>query len=101
MRVCVDLKDLNSKINIEKYPLPKLDEMLSVVSNNKCFSKIDLCNAYLQVAVAEEDQKYLVISTEKGLFKFKRLPFGLASASGILKKLISLLYDRYRWCSIF
>ena len=91
MRICVDFKDLNTKINIEKYPLPKLDEMLSVISDNRIFSKIDLRNAYLQVAVAKQDQKYLVISTEKGLFRYKRLAFGLASAPGIYQRFISQL----------
>ena len=91
MRICSDLKYLNTQINIEKYPLPKLDEMLSVVNDNKIFSKLDLCNAYLQIPVSKDDQNLLVISTEKGLFKYLRLPFGLSSAPGIFQRFISQL----------
>ena len=91
MRICADFKDLNSKINTEKYPLPRLDEMLCTISNNQQFCKIDLANAYLQLSVAPECKKYLVINTQKGLFRFNRLPFGLSSAPGIFQRFISQL----------
>ena len=31
MRICVDFKYLNTQLNIEKYPLPRLDEILAIV----------------------------------------------------------------------
>ena len=82
---------LCSKISIEKYPLPKFEEMMTTVGANTHFSKIDMKQAYLQIEVEEEDQKYLVVSTPKGLFKFLRLPFGLASSPGIFQRFISQL----------
>ena len=95
MRICVDFKYLNSQLNVEKYPVPRLDEMLSVISSNKYFSKIDLTNAYLQMSVDEECQNYLVMSTQKGLFKFKRLCYGLASAPGIFQRFMSELLSDF------
>ena len=101
MRICVDFKYLNSMINIERYPLPKLEDILTTVSDNCLFSKIDLTNAYLQISVAEEDRKYLVISTEKGLFRYKRLCFGLASAPGIFQRYISQLLSDMEGVNVF
>ena len=101
MRICTDFKDLNSKMNVEKYPLPRLEEMLSVVSDNKLFSKLDMSNAYLQMAVDPEDQKFLVISTEKGLFKFKRLAYGLASAPGIFQRFVEQLLGDIEGVAVF
>ena len=99
MKICVDFKSLNSKINIEKYLVPKLDEILTTIGDNKYFCKIDLARVYLQLSVAEESKKCLVISTQKGLFSFIRLPFRLAFAPGIFQKFISqLLADiKQRW----
>ena len=91
IRVCVDFKHLNTQINIEKYPLPKLEEMLAFINSFTYFSKFDLANAYLQIPVCESDQNFHVVSTEKGLFKWKCLPFGLASAPGIFQRFISQL----------
>ena len=93
IRICVDFKQLNTQLDVEKYPLPRLDDILSVVGNNSFFCKLDLDQAYLQMCVAPKDQKYLVISTEKGLFKFNRLPFGLASAPAIFQRFIGQLLN--------
>ncbi|UYV75033.1 hypothetical protein LAZ67_12002194 [Cordylochernes scorpioides] len=46
----------------------------------KYFSKLDLSSAYLQLEVATITQPFLTINTHKGLFRFRRMPFGLADA---------------------
>ncbi|XP_064100788.1 uncharacterized protein K02A2.6-like [Macrobrachium nipponense] len=91
MRICGDFKVLNKQIHCDRYPLPKIEELLSVVGKGKFFSKIDLKNAYLQIPVDEKSQEYLVINTHKGLFKYKRLPFGMSSSPGIFQRFISQL----------
>ncbi|XP_076035355.1 uncharacterized protein LOC143021633 [Oratosquilla oratoria] len=50
MRTCADFKHLNGQTNIERYPLPKLDEMLATVGDNKVFYDILIC------AKSREDQ---------------------------------------------
>ena len=89
MRICADFKELNKQIECDQYPLPRIDELLSSVGSGKVFSKIDLQNAYLQIPVDEKSQEFLVISTHKGLFKYKRLPFGLSSSPAIFQRFIS------------
>ncbi|XP_064122509.1 uncharacterized protein K02A2.6-like [Macrobrachium nipponense] len=91
MRICGDFKVLNKQIHCDRYPLPKIEELLSVVGKGKFFSKIDLKNAYLQIPVDEKSQECLVINTHKGLFKYKLLPFGLSSSPGIFQRFISQL----------
>ena len=51
------------------------------------FTKLDLSHAYLQVPLAEESQKYLFINTHKGLYVYKRLPFGVAAAPAVFSAL--------------
>lgn len=63
-----------------------------MTGKSKVFSKIDLQHAYLQVPVDEKSLEFLVINTPKGLFRYKRLPFGLYSSPGIFQKLISQLF---------
>ena len=91
IRICVDFKYLNSQINVNEYPLPKIDEILTELGECKYFTKLDLKNAYMQLAVDDESQKYLVMSTHMGLFKFKRLPYGIASAPGIFQRFMTQL----------
>lgn len=75
MRICGDFKELNKQIQCARSPLPKIEELLSVIGKCKVFSKIDLHNAYLQAPVEEKSQDFFVINTPKGLFKYKRLLF--------------------------
>ena len=91
VRVCGDFTRLNKCISCDQYPLPRVDELLADIGKGKIFSTIDLKNAYLQIPVGEESQKYLVINTHKGLFKFKRLPFGLCSSPAIFQRFIATL----------
>ena len=87
--ICGDFKDLNACIVCDQYPLPKTDELFTAIGKGKVFSTIDLKNAYLQIPVEEESQKYLVINTHKGLFRYKRLPFGLSSSPAIFQRFIA------------
>ena len=55
------------------------------------FSKLDLAEAYLQIPLDEQSNELTVINTHQGLYKFKRLPFGLSCAPAVFHKLIEQL----------
>ncbi len=42
-------------------------------------------NAYLQLPFDDDSQKLVKVNTHKGLFKFKRLPFGVSAAPAIFQ----------------
>jgi len=46
------------------------------------FTKIDIADAYNQIAMAPESQKKLALSTHTGVLLQKRLHFGISSAPG-------------------
>ena len=62
--------------------------MLASLAGCKRFSKIDLSRAYLQLNLDSESRQYTTLNTHKGLFRFTRLPFGVASASAIFQRTI-------------
>ena len=73
VRVCGDYKLTVNKVSkTNMYPTPKIEELFTSLSGDQTFSKLDLSHAYLQVPLAEESQKYLVINTHKGLYAYKR-----------------------------
>lgn len=41
---------------------------------------MDLPHAYNHMELDPESQKYVVLNTHRGLYKYKQLPFGIASA---------------------
>ena len=71
---------------MDRYPLPKLETLLATVSGGKWFSKLDLTNAYLQLALDEESQKLFTLNTHRGLYQYRHMPFGIASAPALFQK---------------
>ena len=92
IRICGDFKQtINPVSSLDRYPIPKVEDLFSSLSKGKVFSKIDLSQAYQQVPLEVESRQYTVINTHKGLFRYTRLPFGVSSAPGIFQRVMESL----------
>ena len=92
VRICGDYKvTINRAAKLEKYPIPRIEELFSSLAGGKAFSKLDLSHAYLQVPLDEASRRLVTISTHKGLFEYQRLPFGIASAPSIFQRVMENL----------
>ena len=87
VRICGDYKvTINPVLDIEQYPLPRADDLFATLAGGKYFSTLDLSHAYNQLVVDEDSRDYLTINTHRGLYRYTRLPFGVASAPAIFQK---------------
>ena len=87
LRLCGDYKvTVNSVANVESYPLPRINDLLASLTGGKVFSKLDLSHAYLQLPLDEQSKEYVTITTHKGLFRYNRMSFGVASAPAIFQR---------------
>ena len=94
IRICGDFKLLNQAYKLDKYPLPKIDDLFVCIAGGTTFTKLDLSQAYQQVPLAEESRKFVIVNTQRGLFRYNRLPFGVSSAPGIFQWIMeNLLKD--------
>lgn len=92
VRLCGDYRStVNIATDTDTYPLPTLDEAFTALQGGVIFSKIDLERAYTQVSVDEPTAELLTINTPKGLYKMKRLAFGVKACPGIFQRLMSSL----------
>ena len=92
VRLCGDFKvTLNPALKTDVYPFPLPEELFQKLNGGHKFSKLDLAEAYLQIPLDEKSAQLTVINTHQGLYKFKRLPFGLSCAPAIFQKLIEQL----------
>lgn len=89
VRLCGDYKvTVNPVMCVDKYPLPKIEDIFATLAGGKKFSKLDLTQAYHHMKLDDDSQDLLVINTHKGLFKYKRLPYGIASAPALWQRAI-------------
>ena len=77
---------INKASLLERYPLPKVEELFAALSGGKFFTKIDLRDAYLQLEMNEASKEALTINTHKGLFRPNRLSMGVKSAVAIFQR---------------
>uniref|UniRef100_A0A8C5PU77 Reverse transcriptase domain-containing protein n=1 Tax=Leptobrachium leishanense TaxID=445787 RepID=A0A8C5PU77_9ANUR len=79
IRICGDFRmAVNSQLAVDKYPLPKIEDIFATLAGTQQFTKLDLKHAYLQLPVHPESRPYLTINTHKGLFQYNRMVFGIA-----------------------
>ena len=97
-RFCVDYRKLNSVTHKDSFPLPRIEESLTSLTQAKWYSTLDLASGYWQVDVAPEDQEKTAFTTPFGLYHFERMPFGLCNAPATFQRLMqrclgSQVYD--------
>ena len=80
VRLCVDMRCANQATIRERHPIPTVDEILQAINEGTVFSKLDLKCGYHQIELSEESREITTFVTHKGLFRYKRLMFGISSA---------------------
>ena len=92
VRICGDYKvTINRAARLEKYCIPRIEKLFTSLAGGKTFSKLDLSHAYLQVLLDEASRRLVTINNHKGLFKYQRLPFGIASVPSIFQRVMENL----------
>lgn len=92
MRICGDYKvTINRAAKLDKYLIPRIEELFASLAGGKTFTKLDLSHAYLQIPLNEKSRHYVTINTHRGLFEYKRLPFRVASAPSIFQRVMENL----------
>ncbi len=89
IRVCVDMRAANCAIERECHLTPTVSEMISDLNGAAVFTKLDLNQGYNQLVLAEESRYITTFSTHDGLWRYKRLSFGVNSAAEVFQKSIS------------
>ena len=95
LRVCVDYRRVNKDTVMDKYPIPRIDELIDMVGRNKpkIFTSLDLMRGYHQVRMDDTSKHKTAFVCHMGLFQFRRMPFGLTNAPATFQRLMSQLFS--------
>jgi hypothetical protein len=77
--------------------LPRIDDSIDSLGGSQYFSTLNANSGYWQIAVSPEDQDKTTFTTHRGLYRFKRLPFGLVSAPATFQRAIDVILSSVRF----
>jgi len=88
VRLCVDMRQANEAIIRERHPIPTVDEVLEDLNQSTVFSKLDLWLGFHQIELHEDSRYITTFITHVGLFRYKRMLFGVNSAPELYQHII-------------
>lgn len=86
----VDYRKLNKNIEIDSVPLPDLHSAVDWFGGAKFFTIFDLNSAYHLIPLAEESRPYTTFCVPWNVYKYTRVPMGLAVGAQTITRLLMM-----------
>jgi hypothetical protein len=94
-RLCMDYHALYEVTIMNKYPLPRIDDLFDQLCGAYMFSKIDLRSGYHQLKIRECDILKTAIILRYGLYEYTMMSFGLTNALAYFMYLMNKVFMEY------
>ncbi len=91
LRFCNDFRRLNEVSEFDRYPMPRVDELLDRLGRARFISTLDLTKGYWQVPLTAQAKPKTAFSTPSGHWQYRVLPFGLHGAPATFQRMMDIL----------
>ena len=96
-RLVVDYRELNKKTRNHSGSIPNMESTLEKIASCRYKTKMDKRSRFWQVDLTPNAQELLALITPQGrVFKWKVMPFGVASASTLFQELMNKILSILR-----
>ncbi|CAL2237942.1 unnamed protein product [Prunus armeniaca] len=91
-RMCVDYTNLNRACPKDSFPLPRIDQLVDATAGHDLLSFMDAYSGYNQIFMHPKDQAHTSFITDRGLYCYKVMPFGLKNAGATYQRLVNAIF---------
>lgn len=93
-RLCVDLRMLNSKTIPDRFPLPRIDDLLESIPRGCArYSISDIADAFFKCELKKEDRHKTAFKTHNRHLQFAVLPQGFINSPSVFCRLIARTFE--------
>jgi hypothetical protein len=96
-RMVIDLRRLNENVIPDEFPLPRQEDILQTLSGCRYLSTLDALSGFTQLSVEEGDREKLAFRTHRGLFQFRRMPFGYRNGPAVFQRVMQSVLSPFLW----
>ncbi|XP_074374423.1 uncharacterized protein LOC141714827 [Apium graveolens] len=93
-RTCMDFTDLNKACPKDSFPLPRIDQLIDATAGHALLSFMDAYSGYNQILMYEPDQEHTSFITDRGLYCYIGMPFGLINAGATYQRLVNKMFKK-------
>ncbi|MBW0497203.1 hypothetical protein O181_036918 [Austropuccinia psidii MF-1] len=93
--LCFDYRKLNAVTRKNNYPVPPMNQLLTIFNGSTIFSKIDLHGAYNLLRIKEGDEHLTAFRTKYGSYEYLVMPFGLTNVPASFQNLVNDIFEDF------
>ena len=78
---------------MDSFPLPLVDQLVDSTAGFKTLSFLDAYSGYNQIKMHPADQAHTTFVTDKGLYCYEVMPFGLKNTGATYQRLVNAMFE--------
>lgn len=88
---------MNELIIPDEFPLPRQDDILQTLTGANWLSTLDALAGFTQLQIKPEDREKTAFRTHRGLYQFRRMPFGYRNGPAIFQRVMQGILSPFLW----
>ncbi|MBW0502755.1 hypothetical protein O181_042470 [Austropuccinia psidii MF-1] len=85
-------RELNTYTVPDRYPIPRIQEILTQLSKAKYITSMDAFKGLHQNVLTPKTRKLLIIITHWGIYEYQRIPFGIKNEPSHYQRIINAIF---------
>ncbi|MBW0578459.1 hypothetical protein O181_118174 [Austropuccinia psidii MF-1] len=91
-RMVGDFRALNTYTIPDRYPIPRMHETLTQLSQAKFITAMDALNGFHQNVLTDNAKKLMRIIVHCGIFEYLKMPFGIKNAPSHYQRMMNTIF---------